>query len=116
MDDQLAALALLQDILRFEPDVQIIGTVSSGRDAIEAINQLSPDLVFLDVEMPEIDGFAVLARIKAEKMPMIVFVTARDECVLKGFEAHALDYVIKPWQPSRLHTAVERVRQRIQNH
>ncbi len=116
MDDQLSALAVLQDILRYEPDVQIIGTASSGRDAIRAINQLAPDLVFLDVEMPEVDGFAVIAGIAAEKMPMIVFVTAREECALKGYEADALDYVVKPWQPTRLHSAVERVRRRIHNH
>ena len=116
MDDQLPALAVLQDILRYEPDVQIIGTASSGWDAIQAINQLAPDLVFLDVEMPEIDGFAVIARIAVKKMPIIVFVTAREECALKGFEAEALDYVVKPWQPTRLHSAVERVRRWIQNH
>jgi CheY-like chemotaxis protein len=116
VDDQLSALAVLQDILRYEPDVQIIGTASSGRDAIRAINQLAPDLVFLDVEMPEVDGFAVIAGIAAEKMPMIVFVTAREECALKGYEAEALDYVVKPWQPTRLHSAVERVRRRIHNH
>jgi len=115
VDDQLSALAVLQDILRFEPDVQIIGTASSGRDAIKAINQLTPDLVFLDVEMPEIDGFAVVSAISAKKMPIIVFVTAREECALKGIEAQALDYVVKPWQPTRLHSAVERVRRRIQS-
>lgn len=116
MDDELSALAALHDTLRYEPDVQIIGTASSGRDAIEAINELAPDLVFLDVQMPDIDGFAVVAGIAAGKMPIIVFVTARDECALNGFEAEALDYVVKPWQPTRLHSAVERVRRRIQNH
>lgn len=114
MDDQLAALAVLQDILRFEQDVQIIGTVSSGRQAIEAINQLAPDLVLLDIEMPEIDGFGVVAGITVERKPIIVFVTGRDDCISKGFDAEALDYVLKPWQPSRLHSAIERARQQIQ--
>lgn len=116
MDDQSSGLAVLRNILRFEPDVEIIGTASNGREAIEAINQLKPDLVFLDVQMPELDGFGVVAGITAEKAPIIVFVTARDDCALKGFEAQALDYVIKPCQPARLHSAVQRARQQLQSH
>ncbi|HUE36487.1 MAG TPA: LytTR family DNA-binding domain-containing protein [Candidatus Acidoferrum sp.] len=116
VDDQSSGLSVLRNILRFEPDVEIIGTASNGREAIEAINRLAPDLVFLDVQMPEVDGFGVVAGIKPEKTPIVVFVTARDDCALKGFEAQALDYVVKPCQPARLHSAVERARQQIQNH
>lgn len=116
VDDQSSSLAVLRNILRFEPDIEIIGTASNGREAIETITRLTPDLVFLDVQMPELDGFGVVAGLELEKMPIVVFVTARDDCALQGFEAHALDYVIKPCQPERLHSAVERARQQIQNH
>jgi two-component system, LytTR family, response regulator len=115
VDDQLSALAVLNDILRFELDVQVIGTASNGRQAIEAINQLAPDLVLLDVEMPGIDGFGVIAGITVERKPSIVFVTGHEDYASKGLESQALDYVIKPCQPSRLHSAIERVRQRFQN-
>lgn len=115
VDDQLSALAVLQDILRFEPTVQIIGTASGGRQAIEAINALAPDLVLLDIEMPEIDGFGVVAGITVKKRPIIVLVTAREDCAATGLVAQALDYVIKPCQPSRLHSAIARARQQIRN-
>ena len=80
VDDQSSGVTVLRNILRFEPDIEIVGTASNGREAIKAINQLAPDLVFLDVQMPEVDGFGVVAGIKAEKTPIIVFVTARDDC------------------------------------
>jgi len=116
VDDQASGLSVLRNVLRFEPDIEIVGTASNGREAIEIITRLTPDLVFLDVQMPEVDGFGVVAGLELEKMPVIVFVTARDDCALKGFEAHALDYVIKPCQPARLQSAVERARQQIRNH
>lgn len=116
VDDQSSGLGVLRNILRFEPDVEVIGTASNGPEAIEAINRLAPDLVFLDVQMPGADGFGVVAGIEAEKMPIIVFVTARDDFALKAFEAQALDYVVKPCQPARLHSAVARAREQIRNH
>ena len=118
VDDQPCGLSVLRNILRFEPDIEIIGTASNGQEAIESINRLAPDLVFLDVQMPGTDGFGVVAKIELPKAPIIIFVTARDDCALKGFEARALDYVLKPCQPSRIQSAVERARQQIksQNH
>ncbi|HEX3627272.1 MAG TPA: LytTR family DNA-binding domain-containing protein [Verrucomicrobiae bacterium] len=116
VDDQSSGLTVLRNILRFEPDIEIIGTASNGPDGIEAINRLAPDLVFLDVQMPGLDGFGVVAGIKSETMPIIVFVTARDDCALKAFEAQALDYVVKPCQASRLHSAVARARQQLHSH
>ena len=116
VDDQSSGLAVLRNILRFEPDIEIIGAAASGREAVEMINRLAPDLVFLDVQMPEPDGFGVVAQIKLPQTPIIIFVTARDDCALKGFEAHALDYVIKPCQPERIRSAVQRARRQIQNH
>ena len=97
VDDQSTGLAVLQDMLHHsEPDIEIIGTATGGQQAIDSINQLAPDLVFLDVQMPVIDGFEVLAQIRPARMPVIIFVTARDDFALKAFEAHALDYLVKP--------------------
>ena len=97
-----------------EPDIEIIGTAASGHEAVETINRLSPDLVFLDVQMPELDGFQVVERIKLPRMPIIVFVTGRDDLALKAFEAHALDYMVKPCRQDRLKSAVQRAREQIQ--
>jgi len=116
VDDQAAGLGVLQNLLRFELDIEIVGTASSGNEAVEAINALAPDLVFLDVQMPEMDGFSVVSKITLKKMPIIIFVTARDDCALKGFDAQALDYVMKPCRPARLRSAVQRARQQIQSH
>jgi two-component system LytT family response regulator len=116
VDDQSSGLSVLRNLLRFEPDIEIVGTASNGPDAIDEINRLVPDLVFLDVQMPGLDGFGVVAGIRVEKVPIIVFVTARDDCALKAFEAQALDYVVKPCQPARLHSAVARARQQFQSH
>lgn len=115
VDDQSTGLAVLRDMLHFEPDIEIVGTAASGHQAVEAINQLAPDLVFLDVQMPELDGFEVVARIKSPRVPVIIFVTGRDDLALKAFESHALDYLVKPCGLERLRSAVQRARQLIQN-
>jgi two-component system LytT family response regulator len=116
VDDQPTGLAVLRDMLRYEPDIEIVGTAATGQQAIEAINGLAPDLVFLDVQMPEFDGFEVVAQIKLSQMPIIIFVTGHDDYALKAFEAHALDFLVKPCQLARLRSAVQRARQQIQNH
>jgi two-component system LytT family response regulator len=109
-------LAVLRDLLHHsEPDVEIIGMAASGREAVESINRLAPDLVFLDVQMPEVDGFEVVAQIKLPRMPIVIFVTGRDDLALKAFEAHALDYLVKPCKMDRLKSAVQRARQQIQS-
>ena len=116
VDDQPTGLAVLRDMLHHsEPDIEIIGMAASGREAVESINQLAPDLVFLDVQMPEVDGFEVVAQIKLPRMPIIIFVTGRDDLALKAFEAHALDYLVKPCKLDRLKSAVQRARQQIQS-
>ena len=115
VDDQSTGLAVLRDMLHFEPDIEIIGTAASGPEAVEVINRLAPDLVFLDVQMPELDGFGVVAQIKLPQMPVIIFVTGHDDYALKAFEAHALDYLIKPCQMVRLRSAVQRARKQIQS-
>jgi two-component system LytT family response regulator len=113
VDDQLLARELLRRMLKDEPDIEIVGMPSSGPEAVEAINSLAPDLVFLDVRMPELDGFGVLAQIDPARMPVIIFVTANDDFALRAFEVHALDYLVKPCNPDRFQTALERARSQI---
>src|SRR5215471_1298288 len=113
VDDQLLAREMLRRMLKDEPDIEIVGMPASGPEAVEAINTLSPDLVFLDVRMPELDGFGVLAQIEPARMPMIIFVTANDDFALRAFDVHALDYLVKPCTVDRFQTALHRARRQI---
>jgi two-component system LytT family response regulator len=115
VDDQLMARELLRRMLKDEPEIEIIGMPASGNEAVEAINTLQPDLVFLDVQMPELDGFGVLAQINRRKMPVIIFVTGNDDFARRAFDVHALDYLVKPCSVDRLQTAVQRARTQIQS-
>jgi len=113
VDDQLMARELLRRMLKDEPDVEIVGMPASGLEAVKSINSLSPDLVFLDVRMPELDGFGVLAQIDPARMPVIIFVTANDDFALRAFDVHALDYLVKPCTMDRFQTALHRARRQI---
>jgi len=115
VDDQLIAREALHHLLQHEPDLEIVGMAAYGCEAVESINRLAPDLVFLDVQMPDLDGFEVAAKINRTWMPIIIFVTARDDAALKAFDAHALDYIVKPCQAERLRLTLHRVRQQIQS-
>lgn len=95
--------------------VETIGECDGGRAAIDAIRELAPDLVFLDVQMPEVDGFAVLNAIGAERMPIVIFVTAFDSHALHAFESHALDYLLKPIDGARFVEALARARERLRD-
>jgi two-component system, LytTR family, response regulator len=108
VDDEPLARRRLARLLDAEPGVEVVGVCASGREAVDAIRRDRPDLVFLDVQMPELDGFGVLAEVGAERLPAIVFVTAYDRYALQAFEVHALDYLLKPYTPARLSAAVER--------
>lgn len=104
-------------LLAQESDVEVVGQCADGLQAVSAIQQLSPELVFLDVQMPAVDGFGVIRQVGPEKMPMVVFVTAYDEYALQAFEVHALDYLLKPFGRDRLqqclsHARHQRERQR----
>jgi len=90
--------------------VEIAGECANGRSAVTAIKRLSPDLVFLDVQMPGLDGFGVLAELPGPRWPLVVFVTAHDEHAVRAFEVHALDYLLKPFEYDRLRQAVQRAR------
>jgi two-component system LytT family response regulator len=113
VDDEPLARAGLRAILREERDLSVVGESVCGADAITAIGELSPDLVFLDIALPDLDGFDVIQRLPADKRPAIVFVTAHSDQALRAFETRALDYVTKPIRRERVHEAVARARERI---
>ncbi len=114
VDDEPLARERIRHLLHKEPDIEIICECADGRDAVAAIGKYKPDLVFLDVQMPELDGFGVLEQLDRRAMPAIVFVTAHDQFALRAFEVHALDYLLKPFDSGRFRKALERARERIQ--
>lgn len=113
VDDEPLARAGLRAILSEERDVAVVGESASGADAIAAIEELAPDVVFLDIALPDLDGFDVLARVRPECRPAIVFVTAHSDQALRAFETRALDYVTKPIRRERVREAVARARERV---
>jgi two-component system LytT family response regulator len=111
-DDEPIARARMLALLRDEPDIELIGECATGPEAISAIERTSPDLVFLDIQMPRIDGLT-LARTLGRAMPAVVFVTAYDEYALGAFEVHALDYLLKPYSAERFKSALVHARQHL---
>lgn len=111
-DEKLAANGLHRLLLR-DPEVQVIGIAGDGKTAVTQIQMLRPDLVFLDIEIPEKDGFQVIESIGVENMPVVVFVTAYDRYTLKAFEVHALDYLLKPFDEARLAAALARAKKEL---
>jgi two-component system, LytTR family, response regulator len=114
VDDERMARKRLRTLLAADADVDIVGECTNGRDAVTAIHDQTPDLVFLDVQMPELDGFAVVHAVGVQRMPVTVFVTAFDQYALKAFEAHALDYLTKPFDRERFDTSLGRAKQQVQ--
>jgi two-component system LytT family response regulator len=112
-DDESLARERIRTLLQDEPGIQIVGEARDGPDAIAQVGALRPDLLFLDVEMPDVDGFGVLQAIGAENMPLVIFTTAYDQYAIRAFEAAAVDYLLKPFNQERFHTAVERVRRQL---
>ena len=110
VDDEPVARRGLLRLLQQEQDIEIVGECGDGAAAISAISTLAPDLVFLDVQMPELDGFAVIEAIGGNRMPAVVFVTAFDQHAVRAFDAQALDYVLKPVDPERFRRALQRAR------
>ncbi|TKR33853.1 response regulator transcription factor [Luteimonas gilva] len=110
-DDEPLARRGLELRLAGESDIRIVGQVGDGEATIRAVSEHAPDLLFLDVQMPGLDGFATLRGIPAQQMPLIVFVTAYDHYAISAFEANAVDYLLKPVDESRLHQALFRVRE-----
>jgi two-component system LytT family response regulator len=111
VDDEPLARRRIRSLLKAEAEIAVVGEAGNGPEAIEAIHRLHPQLVFLDVEMPEMDGFDVLRAL--DQMPTIIFVTAHKHYAIAAFEARALDYVLKPVKPSRFREVVGRARNHI---
>jgi len=114
VDDEPLARRRLRAFLSSETDVEIAGESGNGTDAIEAIRRLKPQLVFLDVQMPGMDGFEVLGALDDSERPVVVFVTAHDQYAVQAFEERALDYLLKPFAKRRFEDTMARVRERIE--
>jgi two-component system LytT family response regulator len=110
VDDEPLARRGVRARLAAAPDVRVVAECATGGEAVTAIQALEPDLVFLDIQMPDLNGFDVLRRLPARKMPLVVFLTAYDQYALEAFEAQALDYLLKPIDDARFMRALERAR------
>jgi two-component system LytT family response regulator len=113
VDDEPLARRGIRQLLTPYPDIAVVGECRDGHEAVRALETLAPDLVFLDVQMPGLDGFGVLRAREGRRMPWVVFVTAYDEYAVRAFDTHALDYLVKPLARGRFDATIERVRERI---
>ncbi len=113
VDDEPLARDKIVGFLSEEPDIEVVGQADNGLTAVDVIRQHHPDLVFLDVQMPELNGFGVLKEVGSEEAPAVIFVTAFDQYALQAFEVHALDFLLKPFDRARFRSAVERARSQI---
>ena len=110
VDDEILARKALKEMLKDDAEMEVVAECRNGREAVAAIREQLPDVVFLDIQMPEMDGFEAIEEIGAEMMPVTVFVTAFDKHALRAFEAHALDYLLKPFDHDRFNTALQRAK------
>ena len=101
VDDEVLARRILKSLLKNRPDIELAGECRSGMEAVEMIQREKPDLVFLDIQMPEMNGFQVIEALKPEEIPEIIFVTAYDQFAVKAFDIHAIDYLLKPFDDER---------------
>lgn len=113
MDDEALARKALRVMIADDPEMEVIGECRSGREAVTAIREHSPDIVFIDIQMPEMDGFQVIEEIGVKEMPVTVFVTAYDKYALRAFDAHALDYLLKPFDYDRFGNALQRAKTQV---
>jgi len=112
-DDEPLAREKIRNLLEEDPDIELIGECADGIETVTAIRNQQPDLVFLDVQMPELDGFGVLKALSDSNMPTLIFVTAYDQYALRAFEVHALDYLLKPFDRERFQKALQRAKEHI---
>jgi two-component system LytT family response regulator len=110
VDDEKPARVRLTELLQREADIDVVGTASDGRDAIDLLRRIKPDLVFLDVQMPQLDGLGVLRQLAPDEMPVTIMVTAYDKYAIHAFDAHAIDYLLKPFSDQRFDNAMTRAR------
>src|ERR1051325_1452078 len=100
-DDEELARERLRQVLREENEIEIVAECAGGAETVDAVLRLQPDLLFLDIQMPGMDGFAVIKKLTAQNLPLVIFVTAYDEYAVQAFELHACDYVLKPFKKNR---------------
>jgi two-component system, LytTR family, response regulator len=112
-DDEPLARELLRTLLGDYPDIEVVHECGDGREVVAAVRSASPDVIFLDIQMPELDGFEVIEAIDPSALPHVVFVTAYDDFAIRAFDTHAVDYLLKPFDDERLARALQRVRQRL---
>ena len=113
VDDEPLAREKIRSMLKGDPEVEITADCANGQEAFAAIRKSTPDLIFLDVQMPQMDGFALLQAMSPENMPMVIFVTAYDQYALKAFDVYALDYLLKPFDRERFQKALHRAKDQI---
>jgi two-component system LytT family response regulator len=114
-DDEQLARERMRQLLANRPEIDLVAECADGREAVSQIQQKSPDLIFLDIQMPELDGFAVLGAVNLEPMPVIVFVTAHDKFALRAFDVHAVDYLLKPFDRERFESALSRALEQVKH-
>ena len=110
VDDEPLGRERIRSLLERDEEIEIIADCADGKQAVEAIAKSNPDLVYLDIQMPEMDGFQVLEAIAGPRMPVVIFVTAHDQYAIKAFEVHALDYLLKSFDRERFSAALERAK------
>ncbi len=113
IDDEPIACELLDWMLRQDPEISVLGSCGNGKTALEKIRETHPDLIFLDIQMPDMDGFALLRNVHAEERPYLIFVTAFDQYAVQAFEVDAIDYLLKPFNQRRFQKALKRAKQHI---
>ena len=113
VDDEELGRDRIQSLIEMQSDVEIVGVCNDGTSAVETIDRTQPDLVFLDVQMPGMDGFEVIENLDSTKLPAVVFVTAHDGHAIRAFEIHALDFLLKPFDQTRFEKALERARGKV---
>jgi len=115
VDDERPARRALRSLLEKEPDIEVVGEAADGEEALEAINELAPQIVFLDIQMPLLTGLEALQKLAPARRPEIVFVTAFDEFALRAFDLQAADYIVKPFSDERFRSALDRARRRVRS-
>ena len=113
VDDEELARGYLRELLAAHRDIEIVADCGNGFEAVKAIAEMAPDLLFLDVQMPKLDGFEVLELIDPARAPVVIFVTAYDQYAMRAFDAQAADYLLKPFDSTRFDRALDRARQRL---
>jgi two-component system LytT family response regulator len=113
VDDEPIACRRIQRLLKDDPEIEIVQVCNNGEQALEAIQDFKPDLVFLDIQMPEMDGFEVLKSLRLQTLPHVIFITAYDRYAIQAFQIHALDYLLKPFHTGRFAEALVRAKSQI---